>query len=196
MITLSDPENEDNGETESGKVDRTIRVITPKLDEVTKERDQLKEILSGIADEEIEKLRTQCKSLVPQSQWEELDNIEDPFELEAYLQGARKAKPSTGVVTFHSTRQIKGSPKFENPDEYAEWLYGEASNPESQFYEASNKALRLLWKKNPTRSMGSQKMEFADGLEAEAVRVLGKNFSYSEYTEWLRKRMRGIKKNE
>lgn len=108
--------------------------------------------------------------------------------------GEEKSKPSSGVVKLREFSDSSDVMQKEFPDylTMVEFVYSHAGNPKSEHYQAMREVKQKLREKLRVKDFsGVREIElYSSPEEREAVKALGKNFTYKQYGEWLRNEMR------
>lgn len=186
MFPLSDQTKEIHVSLEGGKAE---------VDRITKQRDELRQILRDLAEKELEEKRNEVKLLVPSSEWEEIDGM-GGFELDGYVSAldlTKKRKISKGSVRLQQSPYTDILQReWEDPNEMFEYVYRVASDPSDPNYEAMRKVKRELRSKLKPKdftTVGEIKY-VTNPLEREAIRELGKSFTHQQYTEFIQRKAR------
>lgn len=180
-----------------GEPTKTINVTVEggkkEIDKITKERDELKQLLESLADKTLQDRKNELKALVDSSEHDYIDEM-GAFELDGYIEGLDKAKHrkvSSGTVMLreHGLYDDMLSKEL-SAEEYVDWIYKNASNPKSPQYNQARQYKTHLRGLLKPKDFSFKDVEIiADPLEKLAVQELGKNFGYKEYGAWLRRKM-------
>ena len=160
--------------------------------------EQLENIVESLAQSEFEQRKEELRAEFPSQESTILD-CESPSQLditEKVLREEYKKPMSKGSVSLLPSKKSKGaifSQEFDDPTEFVaavKQAIAEEKNPEEKKkimkaygiygdYQVTTEALKHL------------NFDLPHGLESEAVKDLGKNYSYAQYKTWLQKRMKG-----
>jgi len=183
----------------NGEPTKTIKVEVTggkaEVDRITKERDDLKQLLQDLADKELEEKKQEVKGLVPETEHDSIDEMSG-FQLDGYISGLKKneeikRKISTGTVKLRERGIYDDIMSKEiSAQEYVDFIYEHASNPKSPYYNQTRQYKNHLKGLLKPRDFTFKDVEIiADPLEKLATKELGATFGYKEYGPWLRRKM-------
>jgi hypothetical protein len=182
---------------ESGKkkVHVTINKGTDKaeIERLKTLLEQRDKVIEGYAQELFEEEKNKLKERYPEHR-DRIESIEKPSELEfaqAFLTAEKPRKPSSGSVRLRQPQSNNPMQReFETPLEMVRYVYDNASNPNSPYYNQMKNVRKELRSKFNLDDFPKTTEMYSDRIEEMATQELGKNFGYEAYTEWIQEKAR------
>ena len=116
-------------------------------------------------------------------------SLEEMKKLDELLDSREKPKKSVGVVSLlrrQETDNLLTKP-YEDAEEFGNMVYKHANDPSSPIYYEANEAKNILLEKLLETGL-PRTTDLTQGEERQAVKDLGTDFSYEQFTAWARRR--------
>jgi len=162
-----------------------------RLTELLEDRNQL---IESIATEEFENKINQLAEKHPQHS-QRIRNIESPSQLafvEAFLANEPQKKASSGSVSLRQPNTDITDPmneEFPDAQSLVSYIYKHAYDVNSPFHNQMRTVKDQLWEK--MKKLNISEVEFpTSNDEAEAIKALGRKFTWRDYTKWIQERAR------